>query len=61
MTATWYHLTQESALAEGLSNLLDPLFLLFLIGVVVTLVVLVYLLRMPPNDEASHEDVDDRP
>lgn len=40
---------QSSTAAEGVANLLDPLFLLFAIGIIVTLFVLWRLLREPPE------------
>ena len=51
---------QTSAAAEGLANLRDPLFLLFAIGIIVTLVVLVRLLRSPPDEPDARTDASDR-
>jgi hypothetical protein len=51
---------QASAAAEGFANLRDPLFLLFAVGIVVTLFVLVRLLRSPPDEPDARSDASER-
>lgn len=50
---------QSSAAAQGAANLLDPLFLLFIIGIAITLFVLWRLLREPSEEPDGADSAHD--